>query len=573
MGTIDFIDLDAVEASDMVEKSDGPFSLNSEPSEINVQPNTSEDISIIENSGQPPEGRGGTKNDPNFQRMELHKDVAQEKSILQGSLDMVESVEIVKKIEGIKAVENGSLTTLDDDSFGSQVVETHISSRKRARTISFDQQPSVCVIYSSLSKNSKKKLEELMQHWSQWHALYDSMSTGSSSDALESGEETYFPAINVDLEKSNTVTFWVDKQARPDESTEIVHLDSDSVPLYDRGYRLGLTSGDGSTQIESKGIEVIEASRCFNCGSYNHSLKECPKPRDNVAVNNARKQHNLKRNPTSGPRFPTRYYQNSPGGKFDGLKPGILSAETRQCLGIGELDPPPWLNRMRDIGYPPGYLDSEVEDEPSGITIYGDDEPKNECEDGEILETAEPGRQENKMSVTFPGVNAPIPKNADEWLWAPYHSTLDSHRSRWHPRSNHSTEATRSPYCEQRWSRDYRDEGPPGVDPSEFSHGPKYGAYDSVVSTDYKNSRNNPISRDTALGRSASDRGWRSPLAPESPIGQGSSFHSSPYSSSNFTKHPSQDFDRWAPENKHHSSSDSSSHRRDRHEHRHHYRR
>ena len=25
------------------------------------------------------------------------------------------------------------------------------------------------------------------------------------------------------------------------------------------------------------------------------------------------------------------------------------------CL-LQEFDPPPWLNRMREIGYPPGYL-------------------------------------------------------------------------------------------------------------------------------------------------------------------------------------------------------------------------
>ncbi|KAL3646107.1 hypothetical protein CASFOL_011287 [Castilleja foliolosa] len=35
-----------------------------------------------------------------------------------------------------------------------------------------------------------------------------------------------------------------------------------------------------------------------------------------------------------------------------------------------ELDPPPWLNRMREMGYPPGYLDVGAEDQPSGITIF-----------------------------------------------------------------------------------------------------------------------------------------------------------------------------------------------------------
>uniref|UniRef100_A0A7N0TCS1 PSP proline-rich domain-containing protein n=1 Tax=Kalanchoe fedtschenkoi TaxID=63787 RepID=A0A7N0TCS1_KALFE len=98
-------------------------------------------------------------------------------------------------------------------------------------------------------------------------------------------------------------------------------------------------------------------SRSFNRGSYNHSMKECPKPRDNAAVKNARKQHKTKRNQNPNSRNRTRYYQNTPSGKYDGLKPGVLEAETRRLLGLGELDPPPWLVRMREIGYPPEYLD------------------------------------------------------------------------------------------------------------------------------------------------------------------------------------------------------------------------
>ncbi|RVW44815.1 hypothetical protein CK203_087108 [Vitis vinifera] len=82
-------------------------------------------------------------------------------------------------------------------------------------------------------------------------------------------------------------------------------------------------------------LEIIDASRCFNCGSYNHSMKECPKPRDNVAVNNARKQHKSRRNQNPGSRNPTRYYQNSPGGRYDGLRPGALGVETRELLGLG----------------------------------------------------------------------------------------------------------------------------------------------------------------------------------------------------------------------------------------------
>ena len=36
--------------------------------------------------------------------------------------------------------------------------------------------------------------------------------------------------------------------------------------------------------------------------------------------------------------------------------PGVLSAELRALLGIGPADPPPYLRRMRELGYPPGYM-------------------------------------------------------------------------------------------------------------------------------------------------------------------------------------------------------------------------
>ncbi|MFS7947899.1 putative transcription factor interactor and regulator CCHC(Zn) family [Helianthus anomalus] len=200
------------------------------------------------------------------------------------------------------------------------------------------------------------------------------------------------------------------------------------------------------------GLEIVDGSRCFNCGSYNHALKECPKPRDNAAVNNARKQHKAKRNQNAVSRNLTRYYQDTPAGKFDGLRPGVLDAETRKLLGLKELDPPPWLNRMREIGYPPGYLDAEDDDDqPSGIEIFGEEVVvKQETEDGK----PEPSK---KKSVKFPGVNAPIPENADEWRWAARAWKFELPRSR---SSNHryhsSTEstATRPHHHEERWNRD-----------------------------------------------------------------------------------------------------------------------
>lgn len=92
-------------------------------------------------------------------------------------------------------------------------------------------------------------------------------------------------------------------------------------------------------------METLGASRCFNCGSYSHVLKECPKPRDHIAISNARKIHsnsrNSRRNPTDHGQ--ARYYQKTPG-KFDDLCAGVLGPQTRECLGIGVINYSSCLN-------------------------------------------------------------------------------------------------------------------------------------------------------------------------------------------------------------------------------------
>ncbi|OMO94670.1 PSP, proline-rich [Corchorus olitorius] len=397
-----------------------------------------------------------------------------------------------------------------------------IASVKRPRMTFDDKQPSVHIVYNFLTRASKQKLEELLQKWSEWQAKHVS-SSQDENEIIESGEETYFPALCVGAEKPSAVSFWIDKQTRNSYDKEFIPLDSNVVPLYDRGYTMGLTSTDGSSNLEGGPEIKDDASRCFNCGSYSHSLKQCPKPRDNAAVNAARKQRKMsKRNSNTNSRNAVRYYQNSQGGKYDDLKPGVLSAETRQLLGLKEFDPPPWLNRMREIGYPPGYLAVDDEDQPSGISIYADGETNEEEEDGEITPTPHV-KQELKMTAEFPGINAPIPAEADEKLWAPGPSSSESFRSRSHHRSQYSSESgSRGHHHEQRYYGDLDDEGPPGVDTRiSSSYPPRYGNYDSPYS--FQSPRDHiPRPRSPTLGRSFSERGRRSPLVYEDFASHGS---------------------------------------------------
>nr|GEU63638.1 hypothetical protein [Tanacetum cinerariifolium] len=200
--------------------------------------------------------------------------------------------------------------------------ELAIPSLKRVPEID-DEQASVQISFKPLPRRSKKKLEELLHQWSERQAQECSLSEGSDED-FECGEETYFPALNVGSDKSCTISVYMDNPVKKKQRTDDSQFNKDFVPTYDRVFEFALVSGDGLDDNESV-LDILNASRCFNCDAYDHALK---------------------------------YYQNTPGGKFDGLKPGSLDPETQKLLGIGEFDPPPWLNKMRELGYPPGYLGS-----------------------------------------------------------------------------------------------------------------------------------------------------------------------------------------------------------------------
>ncbi|KAI4346807.1 hypothetical protein L6164_007674 [Bauhinia variegata] len=443
-----------------------------------------------------------------LQEMSIGQDLVDSQSTLHVN-KLTETVTVREELKGkISSVhaQSGCPSLRDESPNRSHKINSSsVSGVKRAR-VTVEHKSSAHVVYNSLTRASRQKLEELLRQWSEWHANH--VSSKDPSEVLESGEETFFPALHVGLEKTSAVTFWMDNLTREEQNKGFTPLDDNSVPLYDRGYDLGLTSTDGSTSTIEGGLEIIEtASRCFNCGSYSHSLKECPRPRDNVAVNNARKQHKSRRNQNSASRNPTRYYQDTPAGKYDGLRPGALDAETRQILGFGELDPPPWLDRMREIGYPPGYLDVDDDDQPSGIMIYADGESTVQ-EDGEIIKV-DHSKPKKKMTVKFPGINAPIPENADERLWNSGPSNSYLSRNQQPDRLNYSTDhVNRGYHRELGLSRDHRDVGPPG-DPYREQRLSRDHRHDGPPGDPFRNSR---LSRDYRDDGPPGDPGYGSSM-------------------------------------------------------------
>lgn len=151
--------------------------------------------------------------------------------------------------------------------------------------------------------------------------------------------------------------------------------------------------------------------------------------------------------------------------------------------------------------------------EPSGLTIFGEEEIKEEQEkeDGEIqdMEMSPPPELPTlpkKMSVDFPGINAAIPANADKRLWAPTSSNADSFDYRSNRSFDYPSDSTgRDQFRESRWSRDSGDDGPPGVNTSVYSYSSWHASYNPTDS--FQSPRGDGhLSRSSSYERSEKDR-------------------------------------------------------------------
>ena len=105
-----------------------------------------------------------------------------------------------------------------------------------------------------------------------------------------------------------------------------------------------------------------------------------------------------------------RYFDAAPTAST----PGVLSGELRALLGMRDGDPPPWLQMMHRLGYPPGYLHDPnarpIEDTPLVLHIPGGDA------DGRGAGADQPAPR-LVPSVDFPGLNVPPPPGSDPIAW------------------------------------------------------------------------------------------------------------------------------------------------------------
>eukprot|EP00887_Chlorella_sp_A99_P007439 scaffold2.g7439.t1 len=221
----------------------------------------------------------------------------------------------------------------------------------------------------------------------------------------------------------------------------------------------GEAGGEPALGGAGQPMQRLPSNRCFNCGSYGHSLRECFREMRQEVVEENRREF-----ASTGTRsVPRRYFlagtaNGRAGGTdasdFAGLVPGALSDGLREALGIGLLDPPPWLARMRSLGLPPAYMqpaagpEGEGEDSPLPPGFGGTEaveaaagaaEDKGTQHLGDFICVSDEGQREDEIdagssakrrrtsnaeeiwrgnqqlecAALFPGINAPPPLDAD----------------------------------------------------------------------------------------------------------------------------------------------------------------
>ncbi|XP_041095900.1 zinc finger CCHC domain-containing protein 8-like [Polyodon spathula] len=197
--------------------------------------------------------------------------------------------------------------------------------------------------------------------------------------------------------------FCLDKLGQPLLNENPQLTDGWEIPKYQQVFSQVISVDGQEVQIKDKRPKPC----CFNCGSDLHQLKDCPKPRDFARISEKRKELSQNNNQNSYQRY------HADEERFGKYKAGTISEELQTALGIPENSLPPFIYRMRQLGYPPGWL-KEAEMENSGLALY--DGKDDGVMDKDKNDQSRQVSYDVSKLIDFPGFNVPAPKRIlDEW--------------------------------------------------------------------------------------------------------------------------------------------------------------
>ncbi|XP_061458348.1 zinc finger CCHC domain-containing protein 8 isoform X3 [Rhineura floridana] len=206
--------------------------------------------------------------------------------------------------------------------------------------------------------------------------------------------------------------FCLDKLGQPILNENPQLTDGWEIPKYQQVFTQILSLDGQEIQVKPKRPK----SHCFNCGSEDHQMKDCPQPRNAARISEKRKEFMDACGEAGNQTFQQRYHADEVEERFGRFKPGIISEELQDALGVTDKTLPPFIYRMRQLGYPPGWL-KEAEMEKSGLTLYdGKASPGGETEEEEYYQQKQCVTYDVSKLVNYPGFNISTPSGvADEW--------------------------------------------------------------------------------------------------------------------------------------------------------------
>jgi len=170
-----------------------------------------------------------------------------------------------------------------------------------------------------------------------------------------------------------------------------------------------MTSSTCENQEDKSRKTAPSLSSCFNCKA-DHILSDCPLPRDYRAIAQNRRQF---RERQSVGLNSARYHIDEPQ-RFGHVKPSSFPSERlRDAMGLRDYQLPTYVYRMRECGYPPGWL-KEAEVRHSGVALYlaKDRVLASLCdEDGEVADEECQLRYDVDKLVGWPGFNEDFPSD------------------------------------------------------------------------------------------------------------------------------------------------------------------
>lgn len=171
-------------------------------------------------------------------------------------------------------------------------------------------------------------------------------------------------------------------------------VDIGNIPTYDQVFLKALPIVE-----ENLNVRVKQLRRCFNCDG-DHNMNECPEPKNQQKINMNRAQFSANKQNASFSQG-----NEEPDERFKDFKPGgNISTALEEALDISlKKQLPPYIYKMRRLGYPPAYLKPLEE----GLKIFGPDGAALEdpdAEEGEISGVKLPEK------INYPGYNAAMPE-------------------------------------------------------------------------------------------------------------------------------------------------------------------